>query len=205
MEIKNKGGRPETHGFRRRGSKRPKEYVSWDHMIGRCHRPNHTRYPYYGAKGVIVCGRWRNSYADFFTDMGKAPSKKHTLDRYPNKKGNYEPGNVRWATPKQQARNTNKNVFITHNGETLCAAEWAERLGLWPSTILNRAKAGRDISVSLRGRNKVRRITISTGKEKIFDSINDAAKAIGVSRASVANVIYGVRESSFGYYWSYVA
>lgn len=137
---KDKGGRRITHGFARRGMKRPREYNCWMHMIGRCTNPNHVRYSVYGAKGITVCKRWRK-FENFFEDMGKAPSPAHTLDRHPNQKGNYMPGNVRWATKKEQARNTKKNLMLSFNGETLCAAEWAERLGFSTALIYNRISA----------------------------------------------------------------
>jgi hypothetical protein len=57
----------------------------------------------YGADGIIVCGHWNNSFQNFLDDMGRAPSPKHSLDRFPDQRGNYEPGNVRWATDLQQA------------------------------------------------------------------------------------------------------
>lgn len=93
-----------THGE----ALKTKEYNSWMCMKARCANKNNARYKYYGGRGITVCGRWINSFENFLADMGRAPSSKHTLDRYPNKNGNYEPGNVRWATPKEQAQNRNK-------------------------------------------------------------------------------------------------
>lgn len=79
-------------------------YVSWLAMKKRCFNPNSINYKYYGGLGVTVCDRWKNSFLSFLTDMGERPVGT-TLDRYPNKNGNYEPGNVRWSTPKEQANN----------------------------------------------------------------------------------------------------
>lgn len=199
--MKNKGGRPETHGYARRGVKRPREYNCWMHMIGRCTNKNHMRFPEYGAMGITVCERWRK-FQNFIDDMGFAPSKIHTLDRYPNQKGNYEPGNVRWATPTQQARNTSKNRMITHEGETLCATEWAERFGVWPATIIYRDAEGLNISQP-RKRKKVRRVSIANGSETIFNTIEDAVNEMNISKSAISNVLCGIRESSCGYYWEY--
>lgn len=80
-------------------------YISWESMIRRCYYPKHNRYYVYGARGIQVCDRWR-TYANFLADMGERPAGT-TLDRI-DVDGNYEPGNCRWATPKQQAENKQK-------------------------------------------------------------------------------------------------
>jgi hypothetical protein len=73
-------------------------------MIQRCRDPNAENYPKYGGRGIRVCSRWQKDFAAFLADVGPKPSPRHTLDRIDNG-GNYEPGNVRWATPKEQAAN----------------------------------------------------------------------------------------------------
>lgn len=90
-----------------KGKNRPigiKEHTSWRAMMQRCYSPTFLKYCNYGARGIVVDQRW-HTFEYFLEDMGYAPSKRHTLDRYPDIRGNYEPSNVRWATPKQQARN----------------------------------------------------------------------------------------------------
>lgn len=92
-----------------RGGKTTSEYNSWSNMIGRCENRNHPRYADYGGRGIKVCDRWRRGennklgFECFLIDMGRKPSPQHSLDRFPDNDGNYEPGNVRWATPKEQA------------------------------------------------------------------------------------------------------
>ena len=86
------------------------EYRIWLTMIARCHNPNSTSYPFYGEKGIQVCERWRGSFENFYVDMGPRPSKSHSLDRFPNGQGDYEPGNVRWATIEQQQWSKDGNV-----------------------------------------------------------------------------------------------
>jgi len=82
-----------------------------------------------------VCERWLK-FENFLEDMGE-PEQGMTIDRADNE-GNYEPGNCRWATRKQQGRNTRANRRLTHNGQTLCLAEWAERTGILYQTIHKR-------------------------------------------------------------------
>jgi hypothetical protein len=117
-------------------------YQVWQSMIARCYLRSHPSFSKYGQKGVYVCDEWRTSFENFIKYVGTRPSIGHSIDRFPNQTGNYAPGNVRWATSVEQARNRKTNVLITHNGETRCIAAWAEIVGVGKATIAYRKRAG---------------------------------------------------------------
>ena len=78
-------------------------YSSYRAMLSRCNNPNRPNYHYYGGRGITVCKRWKDSFHNFLTDMGIKP-EGHQLDRT-DVNGNYELGNCRWVTPKENANN----------------------------------------------------------------------------------------------------
>lgn len=125
------------HGHAKNGTTTP-EYKAWQAMLNRCYRVKDARYKWYGAKGVIVCDRWRNSFEAFIEDIGLRPSKLHSLDRFPNPAGNYEPGNVRWATSKEQGRNLRDTVRYAFHDENLTIGEISERTGVPQQRIYQR-------------------------------------------------------------------
>jgi hypothetical protein len=105
-----------------------REHDAWRGMLARCRNPRHPSYKNYGGRGITACERW-NSFENFLDDMGKRPSPKHSLDRIDNN-GNYEPGNCRWATRREQANNTRMNRFVTFDGRTMTLAQWARETGI---------------------------------------------------------------------------
>lgn len=121
--AKQKGASTRIHG--KAGTR---IYNIWARMKQRCHNSNYWQYKNYGGRGIVVCDRWRSSFEAFTLDVGERPSPLHTIDRIDND-GNYEPGNVRWATRKEQNRNRRSNLVIEWNGEKRPLVEWAEILG----------------------------------------------------------------------------
>lgn len=122
--------RSTIHGHAKRNRHEP-EFDAWQAMIERCYNNKNTAvYKNYGGRGIKVCERWLHSFENFFEDMGKRPSDKHSLDRHPNNDGDYEPINCRWATQKEQTSNTRRNRWIEYNGERHILQEWANILGV---------------------------------------------------------------------------
>jgi hypothetical protein len=116
------------------------EFVSWCSMNARCYNTKTNRYENYGGRGIKVCDRWKNSFKNFYKDMGKRP-KGFTLDRIdPN--GDYTPENCRWATYKEQAKNRKSTYYITFNNQTLTKVEWAKKLNIKYSTLSERLRRG---------------------------------------------------------------
>jgi hypothetical protein len=133
--------------------KRTAEHNIYHLIRFRCFNNACRCYHRYGGRGITVCKRWRESFLNFLADMGRRPSKKHSIDRIDNN-GSYTCGkcdecvenewtaNCRWATPSQQIRNQERNHRITFCGETLCVTDWANRLGLKVHTIIVRLIRG---------------------------------------------------------------
>lgn len=107
-------------------------------MIQRCTDEGGKDYSRYGGRGINVCDEWMGSYEKFAAYMPPRPPHA-SIDRIDNN-GNYEPGNVRWATPKEQARNMRSNHMIEFQGETMTLVEWSERLNLNPKTLKGRLR-----------------------------------------------------------------
>lgn len=128
--------RSTTHGM----SHAP-EWQAWAGMKQRCINPADEKYPIYGGRGIRVCDQWFNSFENFYRDMGPRPSSIHSLDRI-EVNGHYEPGNCRWATPKEQADNTRSTILVEIGGVVRCFDDWIDFLGLNRSTIHYRKAKG---------------------------------------------------------------
>ncbi len=129
------------HGQCPRSGRIP-EYQIWDAMIQRCTNPNQSQYQDYGGRGIKVCERWLQ-FENFFSDMGLRPSGEHSIDRFPDNDGNYEPSNCRWGTQEQQSRNRRSNVWIEHVGRRMILEDWAKELQTYSSQIRKSMKRGK--------------------------------------------------------------
>lgn len=129
---------PRKHG---ESIHKSKEYCAWANIKGRCYNVNDPAYQYYGVRGVIMCERWANSYENFLTDLGRAPSPTHSIERI-DVNGNYEPLNCKWATKKEQANNRRNHRIFTVNGETKNLAQWCSELGLNRNYVNSKLRRG---------------------------------------------------------------
>lgn len=123
--------RTETHGLSNSA-----EYRIWASMVSRCTNSNDCNYPRYGARGIRVCKEWvgAGGFERFFDHIGPRPFERFTIDRIDGSRG-YEPGNLRWASYKTQARNKRNSVFIELNGERMNLVDASSRVGLRRHTI----------------------------------------------------------------------
>lgn len=116
-------------------------YKIWTGMKQRCFNPNDTQYQNYGGRGIIICDEWRNDFTSFFNWATNNGYKEGlTIDRE-NVNGNYEPTNCRWATQKEQMRNTRFNRNLTIDGETKIVAEWIDTSTIKPKTFRERVRS----------------------------------------------------------------
>lgn len=117
-----------------------KEYAAWTGMRARCLNPKKKTFKYYGGRGISICARW-GSFEKFLKDMGPAPGKEYSIDRI-NVNGNYDPGNCRWATKKEQSENRRRSIFIEFFGEKRSLVYWCKFFSINYFTARNRLRRG---------------------------------------------------------------
>lgn len=129
-----KGSIPKPH--------RKRLYGIYTKMIHRCFDKSNPGYKNYGGRGIQPCIEWIDNYDNFYDWAIKAGyTPGLTIERIDNN-GPYSPENCRWATKREQTRNTRRNKFITYQGKTLCINDWAAALGIHRKTIASRLKRG---------------------------------------------------------------
>lgn len=126
------------HGYAPRGVP-SREYRVWLGLKGRCGKTYNPRdAANYRERGIMVCDSWRNNFEVFLADMGPCP-KGYSIDRI-NNDGNYEPGNCRWATPRQQARNRRSNRRVDWGGRSWLLVELSEHTGIEYHSLKSKLK-----------------------------------------------------------------
>lgn len=104
------------------------EHRAWRSIKGHCYDPNNSQFKHYGGRGITVCDEWLNSVEAFYAAVGPRPSPQHSIDRK-NVNGNYEPGNVRWATKIEQANNKRCNRIVVYEGREMTFADALREAG----------------------------------------------------------------------------
>jgi hypothetical protein len=118
------------------------EYKAWSNALDRCFNIKNKFWHIYGGYGITVAPEWKQDFPAFLAYIGTRPLSLYSLDRWPDPHGSYEPGNVRWATKKEQVRNRRDNIMIRYQGEQRKMADVAEELGFIYQTILSRYRNG---------------------------------------------------------------
>lgn len=163
-----------THGM----SESP-EFSTWTDIQSRCYNQRTKAYKDYGGRGILVCDRWLESFENFLVDMGKRPSKQHSIDRI-NNDGNYEPDNCRWATRKEQANNKRCTIRIP-SAEGKWIRELAVDIGITYSAMWLRVKKGKSTDI-MRQSKRLGSITYNG----ITDTYNGWSNRTGIKPSTIS-------------------
>jgi hypothetical protein len=165
--------------------KETKEYKAWCGMMARCYNNKSSSYPLYGGRGIFVCERWKKSFENFLRDMGKSPTKNHSLDRI-NNGGPYSPKNCKWSTDKEQCLNRRSNIIVEYGGEKYVLSELSKKLNIPYPRMRWRYHQGMSIDdiVDLKRRN-----------EKLIDgkTMVERSRELGVHRSTLYRRLKQVR------------
>lgn len=143
---------------------------TWEGIKSRCGNINNPAYKDYGGRGIRICDTWLD-FRKFKEDMGERPSKNHSIDRI-NNDGNYEPSNCRWATKREQSRNTRKNRNFIINGVTRCVTDWANYYKIDTFLVFLRLRRGWSIKEALNLKNRNQFAYYTKGKDNKIKIIN---------------------------------
>ena len=182
-----------------------REYTIWKGIRRRCgivptsqnHKPNKL----YADKAIYMCEDWVDDFPVFFAYVGQVPDPSYSLDRIDNNKG-YEPGNVRWATPKEQANNRSDNVWIEMHGERKTLQEWCDYYYADRSTVSSRWV---NLFTATKSKNNPCAQYDMQGNH-IADYVGTkaAAEATGINQGTIAKCLSGGNASAGGYKWKYI-
>lgn len=120
----------------------PAEYAIWQSMRGRC-KADRSKSTGWHDRGIAVCERWQEDFANFMNDMGPRPDSSLSLEREDND-GPYSPSNCRWATAKEQSNNRRNTIMVTARGKTQSLMDWADETGISYGTLKHRYQRGWD-------------------------------------------------------------
>lgn len=183
-------------------------YSIWKGVKRRCgligRSETNTNGAMYTARGVKMDPDWEDSFATFAAYVGERPSGTHQLDRIDNNSG-YYPGNVRWATPKENANNRCDNVYIEIDGQRKTLSQWAVIHGLSRSTVGGRfTQLFWPIDTKYHNRYDCEQVNTTTGQViNTFRSAKAASEATGILRGTIAKCLSGGNATAGGFAWRY--
>lgn len=170
-------------------------YSIWASMKSRCYNPHNNRYHAYGARGIIVCEEWKSDFASFYKYMGEPPTRKHSIDRI-DVNGNYELGNVRWASTQEQSNNKRNSRKIEYHGETKTLTQWAKCLGINHAMLNRRLELGWSVEDAFKKESIIpTRKLNDTQIQEILDSKlpqKILAKKYSVSASLIGKIKHGI-------------
>jgi len=163
------------------------EFSTWTDIQTRCYNKRSASYNNYGGRGITVCNKWRASFSSFLRDMGRRPSKHHSIDRI-NNNGNYEPDNCRWATRIEQANNRRTNRTVKIDGNKKSIMEIASNAGLPYATVWQRIKSGK-VGSELYNKSKLDGCIVFKG---VRDTFAGWSRRTGIKKSTIAmRIRYG--------------
>jgi hypothetical protein len=171
---------------RQHGLSRTPEYIAWKDMRNRCSNPSVPNYEDYGGCGVRVCRRWAK-FENFLADVGLRPSPYHSIDRYPDPHGNYEPTNVRWATQREQ--NLNQRRTRKLNGRPIF--ELGKHAGFNENTVRYRVRSGWPLEAIVSTPVRKKRVNLTPTEKRAIRSLY----VKGMTQQKIAD-LYGIAQSA---------
>ena len=176
-------------------------YARWRSMKKRCYCETSPNYALYGARGIAVCKRWRDSFWAFQNDMGDAPAGL-SIGRIDND-WHYEPSNCRWENGKQQGNNKSNNIIVTAFGKTQTLQQWADETGIRYYTIWNRLERGVASEQALAIPPKRHRVFLSDAQVQEVRGLyvpgvvthKQIAEIYGVSKSCIAEIVKNNRRT----------
>jgi hypothetical protein len=181
LEVTNRSGR-KNFVIMAMTEMEKKAHQAWRAAINRCRNPGCTAYEDYGGRGIKVCERWENSFQAFIDDVGLPPNADLWIERI-NNNGNYEPGNVKWATKPEQHANRRNTRWITIGSRTLPMATWAKMAGISTVCMFKRLEYGMSGEDLLKPVNfLVEQFDVGDGR---MMTMADISRQTGLSRGAI--------------------
>lgn len=164
----------DTASNKTHGRSKTRAHRIWCNMKDRCYREKNPAYKNYGARGIKVYDKWKNSFEKFIADVGEPPPG-HSMERINNDLG-YFPGNVRWATPAEQALNTRRNTFVEWQGNRMTLGEAIKKSGVSRAAVMHRLARGWSTNRALE--TPLKYTMVERNGERI--KLSDVSREVGV-------------------------